>query len=256
MRLFENGKLILARLFANPTETAPPDDGTVVSDERRQAERMRRATEARRALDTEIQQTERRRRDELPVLREMVDKGEADVARARKALEAAETAYYDARREHAVLDDSLRSTVRRAQIELERTAWHWLFVAIEEAEERLGYFTRHERGQLQTWRSERVAVSPDPSDPDFRSMRARGALYRMDRVATNNAALDAAKAEMDKALLTLRSLLWRVEEPTDEEVEALLVVFEDAAWRKAAEKLVWTEPVPPKYDAKGNRIAA
>jgi hypothetical protein len=257
MRLFENGKLILARLFASPTVTAPPpDDDTAVSDERRQAERLRRATETRRAFDLEIQQAERCRRDELPVLREVVDKAEAEVARVRKQLEAVETAYYGARREHWNLDDSLKRQIDRARAELERTAWPWLTVVIEAAEERLSRFANHERGQLQTWRSETVRVAPDPSDRDFRSMMVHGVTYRMDRVATNNAALDAVRAEMDRALKTLHSLPWRVEEPTDEEVEALLAVFEDAVWRKAAERFVWQEPSPPKYDAKGNRIAA
>ncbi|MCE9638372.1 MAG: hypothetical protein K8T90_21940 [Planctomycetes bacterium] len=256
MTLFENGKLILARLFASPTETAPPDDGTAVSDERRQAERLRRATEARRALDREIQQAERRRRAELPVLREKVNQAEADVASVRKVLEATEAAYYDARREQADLDDSLRRQIDRARIELERTAWPWLAVAIEAAQERISRFTSYERGQLQTWRSEAVRVAPDPSDPDFRSMLVRGVTYRMDRVATNDAALDAVKAEMDRALKALRSLPWRVEEPTDEEVQALLAMFEDTVWKKAAETLVWKEPSPPKYDANGNRIAA
>jgi hypothetical protein len=256
MSLFENGKLMFARLFAQPSETAPPDDGTAVSDERRQEERLRRATEVRRAHDQEIQQAERRRRDELPVLREAEKRAEAEVARVRKALEAAETAYSDARREQWLLDDSLRGQISRARIELERTAWPWLAVVIEAAKERLSRFTGYERGQLQTWRSETVRVAPDPSDPDFRSMLVHGTTYRMHRVATNDAALDAVKAEMEKALDTLRSLPWRVEEPTDEEVEALLAVFEDAVWRKAAENLVWKEPTPPKYDAKGNRIAA
>ena len=166
MRLFENGKLVLARLFASPTETAPPpDDDTVVSDERRQAERLRRATEARRALDLEIQQAERRRREELPVLRETVNKAEAEVARVRALLETAETAYYAARREQADVDDSLRRQIDRARIELERTAWPWLAVAIEAAQERISRFTGYERGHLQTWRSETVRVAPDPSDP-------------------------------------------------------------------------------------------
>ncbi len=256
MRLFENGKLMLARLFAGPTETAPLDDDTAVSDERRQAERLRRATEVRRAHDLAIQQAERRRREELPVLREAVDKAEAEVARGRKELDAAETAYSDARREQWTLDDSLRGQIDRARIELERTAWPWLAVAIEAAQERLSRFTGYERGQLQTWRSETVRVAPDPSDPDFRSMLVHGATYRMDRVATNDAALEAVRAEMDRALKTLRSLPWRVEEPTEAEVEALLAVFEDAVWRKAAEAFVWKEPSPPKYDAKGNRVSA
>ena len=42
MRLFENGKLVLARLFASPTEAAPPDDGKAVSDERRVHRPLRR----------------------------------------------------------------------------------------------------------------------------------------------------------------------------------------------------------------------
>lgn len=256
MRLFENGKLMLARLFASPTAAAPPEDDTAVSDERRQAERLRRGTDVRRAHDQVIQQAERRRREEVPVLREAVDKAEVEVARVRKTLEAAETAYSDARREQWDLDDSLKRQIDQARIELERTAWPWLAVAIEAAQERLSRFTGYERGQLQTWRSESVRVAPDPSDPDFRSMLVHGMTYRMDRVATNNAALDAVKAQMDKALQTLRSLPWRVDEPTDEEVEALLAVFEDAVWRKAAETFVWEEPSPPKYDAKGNRIAA
>jgi len=256
MRLFENGKLILTRLFAHPTETAPPDDGKAVSDERRLAERQRRATEARCALDVEIQMAERRRRDELPVLREAEKKAEAEVARARKALEAAETAYHRTRREQWNLDDSLTRQIDRARAELERTAWPWLTVVIEAAEERLSRFANYERGALQTWRSEAVRVAPDPSDPDFRSMMVHGVTYRMDRVATNDAALDAVRAEMDRALKTLRSLPWRVEEPADEEVEALLGVFEYAVWKEAAEELVWKEPTPPKYDAKGNRIAA
>lgn len=256
MSLFENGKLMFARLFAGPTETAPPDDNAAVSDERRQAERLRRATEVRRAHDQEIQKAERRRREELPGLREAEKNAEAEVARVRKELEAAETAYSDARREAWSLDDSLRSIISRARIELERTAWPWLAVVIEAADERHSHFTNYQRGQLQTWRSQTVRVAPDPSDPDFRSMLVHGMTYRMDRVATNNAALDAVKLEMEKALKTLRSLAWRVEEPTDEEVESLLAVFEDATWKKAAEKLVWKEPTPPKYDAKGNRIAA
>lgn len=256
MTLFENGKLILARLFERPTETVSPDDGKVVSDERRQAERLRRATEVRRAHDQEIQKAERRRRDELPVLREAETKAEAEVARVRKELEVAETAYSDARRAVWDLDDSLKRQIDRARAELERTAWPWLAVVIEAAQERLSHFTTYQRGQLQTWRSETVRVAPDPSDPDFRSMLVHGLTYRMDRVATNDAALDAAKTHMEKALKTLRSLPWRVEEPADEEVESLLAVFEDAVWRKAAEKLVWKEPSPPKYDAKGNRIDA
>jgi hypothetical protein len=256
MRLFENGKLVLARLFASPTEAAPPDDGKAVSDERRQADRQRRATEARRVLDLQIQQAERRRRDEMPALREAVDKAEAEVARVRSELEAAETAYREARREQTILDDSLRSDISRARAELERTAWPWLTVVIEAAEERLSRFANYERGQLQTWRSQAVRVAPDPSDPDFRSMMVHGVTYRMERVATNDAALDAVRAAMDRALKTLHSLPWRVEEPADEEVETLLAVFEDAAWKKAAEKLVWKEPSPPKYDAKGNLIAA
>jgi hypothetical protein len=247
---------LVARLFANPSETALPDDDTAVSDERRQAERLRRATEARRAHDLQIQHALRQRRDELPVLQETVNKAEAEVVRVRKQLEAAETAYYDARREQWNRDDSLKRQIDAARIELERTAWPWLAVAIEAAHERLSRFTSYERGQLQTWRSETVRVAPDPSDPDFRSMIVHGVTYRMEREATNNAALDAVKAEMEKALETLRSLPWRVEEPTDEEVEELLAVFEGDVWRKAAEKLVWKEPVPPKYDAKGNRIAA
>ena len=256
MKLFENGKLMLARLFASPTESVPPDDDTAVSDERRQAERLRRATEVRRSHDLVIQHAERRRRDELPALREAVTRAEAEVARVRKELEAAETAHNDARREQWDFDDSLKRQIDRAHVELERTAWPWLAVVIEAAQERLSRFTGYERGQLQTWRSEKVRVAPDPSDPDFRSMVVHGATYRMDRVATNDAALDAVKTEMDKALQTLRSLPWRVEEPTDEEVEALLAVFEDTVWKKAAETFVWKEPAPPKYDAKGNRIAA
>lgn len=255
MSLFENGKLMLARLFAHPTETSPPDDGRVVSDEHRQAERQRRATEARRALDLDIQQAQRRRREELPVLREAEQKADAEVARVRKLLEAAEAAYSEARRVQWDLDDTLKRQIDRARIELERTAWPWLAVVIEAAEERLRRFAS-ERGQLQTWRSETVRVAPDPSDPDFRSMLVHGVTYRMERVAKNNAALDAVKADMERALETLHSLPWRVEEPADEEVEALLSVFEDAVWRKAAEKFVWKEPTAPKYDAKGNRIAA
>jgi hypothetical protein len=87
-------------------------------------------------------------------------------------------------------------------------------------------------------------------------MMVHGVTYRMDREATNDAALDAVRAAMDRALKTLHSLPWRVEEPADEEVESLLAVFEDAVWKKAAEKLVWKEPTPPMYDANGNRIAA
>lgn len=256
MSLFENGKLMFARLFAHPSEAAPPDDGRSASDEHRQAERLRRATEVRRAHDQEIQQAERRRREKLPVLREAVDKAEAEVARVRKELDAAQPAHSEARREQWDLDDSLKRQIDRARAELERTAWPGLTVVIEAAEERLSRFANYERGQLQTWRSETVRVAPDPSDPDFRSMMVHGITYRMDRVATNDAALNAVRAEMDRALKTLHSLPWRVEEPTDEEVEALLAVFEDAVWRKAAEKLVWKEPSPPKYDAKGNRIAA
>lgn len=256
MRLFENGKLILTRLFAQPTETASPDDDKAVSDERRQAERQRRATETRRALDLEVQRAERRRRDEMPALRAAVDKAEAEVVRLRKQLETAETAASDARRNQWDLDDSLRRQIDRARSELERTAWPWLAVALEAAQERFRWFTNHERGQLQTWRTETVRVAPDPSDPDFRSMIVHGVTYRMDREATNNAALEALKVEMDRALQTLRSLAWRVEEPADEEVESILAVFEDTSWKKAAEELVWKEPSPPKYDAKGNRIAA
>lgn len=257
MSLFENGKLQWARLFGLSGEGPPPrDDSVAVSNEQKKAERQRHVIDARRALDAEIQQAERRRREEQPGLRAAVAKAESEVPRARKALEAAETAYNDARREEWILDDSLRRQIDRARIELARTAWPWLFVAIEAAQERLDRFKSYERGQLQTWRTQKVSVPPDPSDPNNRRMRAFGECYRMDRVATNDAALDAVKTDMDMALKALRALPWRVEEPAEEEVEALLAVFEDAVWRKAAETLVWKEPVAPKFDSNGNRIAA
>jgi hypothetical protein len=257
MRLFENGKLQWARLFGLSGEGPPPRDETVaVSDEQKTAERQRRVLDARRALDQQVRQAERRRREELPPLRAAVAKTESEVPRARKALEDVETAHREARRQEWLLDDELKREIDRARVELARTAWPWLFVAIEAAQERLDRFSRHERGQLQTWRTEKVSVPPDPSDPDNRRMRAFGECYRMNRVATNDAALDAVRAEMDKALTALRALPWRVEEPADEEVQALLAVFEDEVWRKAAERLVWKEPVAPKYDADGNRIAA
>src|SRR5207302_7768179 len=105
-------------------------------------------------------------------------KAEAEISRVRKELQAAEAVYSDARREVSDLDYSLRMEVDRARIELTRTAWPWLFVAIEEAEERRRRFATHERGQLQNWRSHKVPVAPDPSDPDFRAMCAHGSTYR------------------------------------------------------------------------------
>jgi hypothetical protein len=257
MRLFENGKLQWARLFGFSGEGPPPrDESVAVSDEQKTAERQRRVIDARRALDLEIQQAERRRREEVPALRAAAAKAEADVARIRKELDVAETKFSDAGCAASNLDLSLGGQIDRARIELARTAWPWLFVAIDAAQERLDRFKSYERGQLQTWRTEKVSVPPDPSDPDNRRMRAFGECYRMDRVATNDAALDAVRADMDKALTALRALPWRVEEPTDEEVQALLAAFENAVWWKAAEQLVWKEPAAPKYDASGNRIAA
>lgn len=270
MRLFEEGKLQFARLFglsgegparnAARYETSPHDepsegDDIAVSDEQRTAERRGRIADARRAHDAEIRDAERRRREELPVLAAAVTKTEAEAARIRKALEVAEKRHLDARREHWTRGDALRGEIERARRELESTAWPWLFVTIEAAQERLSHFKSHERWQLQTWRTERISVPPHESDPKSRAMRAYGECYRMDRVATNDAALDAVAEEMETALKALRALPWRVEEPADEEVKSLLAVFEDAVWRKAAEKLVWKEPSPPKYDANGRRIA-
>lgn len=210
----------------------------------------------RRRLDAEIREHERQRREELPKLRAKTEVLRAEVDRIRGELLAAQRVAAIAGSEASSLDWSIRHGIEKARIGLQKTAWPWLKDAIEQAWDRRRDWQDHGWERHLWVRSENVAVAADPSDPNHRRMKAQGSFYKMERHGSNRAALDALRAEMDRAIQQMERLCWRAEEPMREEVARLMEVFSEEAWAAAARKVVWIEPVAPRYDKNGEPVAA
>lgn len=230
-------------------------EALVLEIEREVADKAEYAAERKR-LDTEVRDHERRKREELPVLRKKTAAARAEVDRIRKELAAAERAASDASCDESSLYRSIHEGIERARISLAKTAWRWLHEAVEKAKEQRRAWGNHKWEKFRWWRRETVAVQPDPSDPDYRVLTRNGAYYKMERFGSNNAACDAIRVGMEKATEQLERLLWRVEEPSREEVAALMRAFDEATWAEMAQDVVWVEPQAPRYDADGQPIAA
>jgi hypothetical protein len=230
-------------------------EALVLQIEREAADKAEFAADRKR-LDAEIRESERRRKEELPKLREKAAALRAEVDRVREELLAAEGAVSKAAGEEWDLDWTLRGGIERARLALERTAWPWLHQAIEDAKERRRHWQNYGWERHRWFRSEKVPVEPDPSDPDYRLMKRRGGTYWMQRFGSNKAAMNAVNEAMNKALESLERLRWRVDEPTRDEVAVLMKAFEERTWAEAAKEVVWIEPKAPRYDKDGEPIAA
>jgi len=221
----------------------------------REAEDKAKALAARRRLDAEVREHERQKKEELPKLAEKTAARRAEVDRMRATLEAAERAASNASSEESSLYWSIKNGIERARIGLAKSAWPWLHDAIEQAKDRRRDWQNYGWERHRWFRSEKVAVQPDSSDPQYRWLKANGGFYKMERFGSNKAALDTMRAGMDKALDEMERLLWRVEEPSREEVEALMRAFDEQTWAAAAQQVVWIEPKAPRYDKDGEPLA-
>jgi len=222
----------------------------------REAEEKTKALAERRRLDAEVREHEREKREELPKLREKSAAARAEVHRVRKELRAAEGIAAIAASEESSLHWSIHNGIDRARIGLAKSAWPWLRETIEQAWDRRRDWQNYGWERHRWFRSENVAVPADPSDPSYRRMKVHGSYYKMERFGSNKAALDALRAQMNRAIEEMEKLLWRVEEPSREEVAALMNVFSEEAWAAAAKEVVWIEPKAPRYDKDGQPLAA
>lgn len=230
-------------------------EALVVEIEREVADKHK-AVADRKRLDAEIREWERKKREELPALREKTAAAEAEVARVRKELQKAQRAQMDARTAESDLYFSIGQGIDRARIHLARAAWPWLHETIERAKDRRREWHDQKWKQYRWWRREKVSVEPHSSDPEYRRMKVHGARYRMTRYGSNDAACERVRESMDQALDALERLLWRVEEPTRDEVAALMTAFDERTWAETAHDVVWIEPQAPRYDANGVQIVA
>jgi hypothetical protein len=222
----------------------------------REAQDKTKALAERRRLDAEVREHERQKKEELPKLREKTASARAEVDRIRKEVLAAERIASDASSEESSLHWSIQNGVNRARIALAKSAWPWLHDAIEQAWDRRRDWQNYGWERHRWFRSEKVAVAPDPSDPDYRVLMRNGGYYKMERFGSNKAALDVMREGMNQAVEQLERLLWRVEEPSREEVAALMTAFAEETWAAAAKNVVWIEPKAPRYDKNGEPLAA
>lgn len=221
----------------------------------REAREKATAHAERRRLDAQIREFERQKKEELPTLRETTAARRAEVDRIRGELLLAQKEASFAASDESALIYSIRQGIERARIGLQRTAWPWLHEAIERAWDRRRDWQNHGWERHRWYRSETALVEADPSDPNHRRMKAYESFYKMERFGSNQAALDALHAEMNRAIEALERLRWRVEEPSREEVARLMEVFSDDTWAARAKQVVWIEPKAPRYDKKGELIA-
>lgn len=230
-------------------------EALVLEIEREVADKAEYAAERKR-LDAEVREYERKKKEELPKLREQSAAAQVEVDRVRKDLEKAERLLSAARCAESSLHFSIGNGIDRGRIALARTAWPWLHEAIEKATEQRRAWENHKWEKYRWWRRETVAVPPDSSDPDYRVLTRNGGYYKMERFGSNNAACEAIRDGMSTGLEQLERLLWRIEEPTRDEVAALMRAFDEATWAAAAKDVVWVEPKAPRYDKDGQPLAA
>lgn len=205
----------------------------------------------RHELGAEIDAATARRAKEVPPLEavrvkavEALEEARANLERCQRAADEAASAKFD-------VQWSTDNVVRSARAQLRESAEPWLKAAVEYADDRLREFHNYGFERLHTWHDETVSVAPDPSDPDRGRMNRMGVSYRMRRVCTNTPALDELRDAMRKALARLEKLTEQVVAPPKAEVDAILAIFSERTWKDYAERMTWSEPKPPRYDANG-----
>jgi hypothetical protein len=226
----------------------------VVATIERESEERAAAVRARRELGETIAAAEHRKKIEWPPLEAVRVKAVAAFDEARRNVELAERAAGTAASNAHAIDWAAAETIRSAKAELRRTAERWLYDAVEHAHDRLREYSNYAGQRLSYWSSEKVAVAPHESDPDYKMMRRHGATYRMTRSCSNSEALAELREAMSAAIDNLERFTEQVEPPTKAEVDALLAVFEERTWKEYAARLTWKEPRAPRYDADGVRV--
>jgi hypothetical protein len=228
----------------------------VVAAIERETEERAAASRRRRELGEQIAAAVRRRTEELPPLEAARVKAVAEFDDARRRLHDAEQAASDAASAKFAVEFHVDETIRAAKAELRGTAEKWLHDAVEHARERLREWNNYQGAKLHFWSAEKVAVAPDPSDPEYKAMRRHGISYRMNRVCSNAAALAELRDRMSNGIDQLVRFTEQVEPAIKADVDAILEAFAERTWKDHAARLVWREPNAPRYDAEGRRLAA